>query len=91
MINYPEKPASPDIFFSLAIKNISENIYRYCPRHCGNGVTQVKVVDFEQSSSPVLAAPTHRLIISIAVTLYLTIVIADVTSSFQNNLKDSSE
>ena len=39
--------------FSLspAIRNISENIYSYCPRHCANGGLQIKDIDFDQSSS----------------------------------------
>ena len=73
------------------IKNISDNIYLYFPRHCANVGPQLKVVYFEQSSCTVLAAPTLRLIISISATYHLTIGILDVTNTFQNTLKASSE
>ena len=74
---------------SPSINNIGDNIYRYFPRHCANGGSQLKGIDFYQSYSPVLEAPTIRLIIVIDYTYHLTIVIADVTNNFHNTLKDS--
>ena len=75
---------------SPSIKNISDKIYRYCPYHCYNGAPQVKVIGFEQYSSPVLASPILRIIIHIDATYYLTIGITYVTNAFQNTLKVSS-
>ena len=54
--------------------------------HFANGGPQVKVSDFDKSSSPVLAVPTLCLIVSIAATYYLTITIVGVINSFQNTL-----
>ena len=53
---------------SPIINNISDNIYRYFPWHCANGETQVKTIDFDQTSSTFLAEPTLRLVITIAAT-----------------------
>ena len=50
--------------------------------------TQLKVVDFDQSSSPVLAAPTLRLIVTIDTTYHITIDIVHVTNALHNDLKD---
>ena len=50
------------------IKIISDNIYQYFLHHWTAGVTEVKGVDFYQSSSQLLAAPTLCLIFVIATT-----------------------
>ena len=51
----------------------------------------MKGIDFDQFYSPVLAAPTLRLIVAISATYHLVIGIADVTNDLHNNLKTSSE
>ena len=66
-----------------SIKNITDNIYHYCPHHFTNGGPQVKGVDFYQSTSPVLVAPTLRLIVSIFDTYHLTIGISDITNALR--------
>ena len=52
----------------------------------------MKGVDFDQSSYRVLAAPILLLIVAVelAAAYHLTIDIADVTNTFQNNIKASS-
>ena len=74
-----------------SIKTFSDNMYCYFPIHCANGGPQVKGIDFDQYSSPVLAAPTLWLIIAISTTYDLIIGITDVTNAFQNSLTDSSD
>ena len=48
-------------------------------------------MNFYQSFSPVLAAPTLWMIFPFSVTYHLTIFIADVTNAFQNTLNASSK
>ena len=50
----------------------------------------MKGIDFSQYYSPVLAPPTLRLVVAVAVDYHLTIGIVDVNIAFQNTLKDSS-
>ena len=64
-------PSTTCIFRSVlaaAVNSISDNIYSYSPHHYSNGVLQLKVTEFHQSSSPVLASPTLRLITAISAT-----------------------
>ena len=56
--NLPSKTRVIWSILSPCKNSISENIYHYFPCNCANGETQVKVIDFDQSSSPYLAAPT---------------------------------
>ena len=51
----------------------------------------MKVIDFDQSYSPVLSSSTLRMIVTIAATYHLTIGIADVTNTLHNTSKDSYE
>ena len=51
----------------------------------------MKYIDFDQSSSIVLAAPPLRLIFFISTPYYQTIGIIDVTNALQNTLKASSK
>ena len=46
----------------------------------------MKGIDFDQSSSPVLSAPTLQIIVAISSTYHITIGIVDVINSFQNTL-----
>ena len=89
--NLPRKIRVFQSVLAPSMKNISDNINPYFPRHCANVGPQIKVIEFERSSSPVLASPTLRLIISIDATYHLIIGIADVTNSFHDTLKYSSE
>ena len=47
----------------------------------------MKGIDFDQSSSPVLAAPTLWIIVAIDSTYHITIGIAYFINAFQKNLK----
>ena len=73
------------------IKKITDNIYHYPPCHCANWVSQAKGINFDQSSSPVLSDYTICLVIDIASTYHPIIGISDVTNSFKNTPKDSTE
>ena len=51
----------------------------------------MKDIDFDQSSSPVLSAPTLHIIVKVASAWHLTIYIVDVTNDLHNNIKASSD
>ena len=89
--NLPSTTRVIQSVLSPVIKNISDNIYQYCLHHCTNGGTQLKGVDFDQSSSPVPAAPILLLVVAIDTTYHITIDIVHVTNAFHNALKDSFE
>ena len=72
-------------------KNIRDNIYQYCLRHCANGGPQVKGIDIGQYSSPVLSEPTLWMIVAISSTYHLIIGITYATNEFHYTLKDCSE
>ena len=74
--NIPSTTCFLQSVISPSTMKISDNIYRYCLRHCASGGPQVKGIDFYQPSSPVIATPILRIIVAIAVTYHLTIVIA---------------
>ena len=74
-----------------SIKKKSDNLYQYFLCHFENGLPLVKGIEFDQSSSTVLVAPTLRLAVAISSSYHLTIVITDVNNAFQNNFKASSE
>ena len=73
------------------MKKTSENIYHYFQHYCANAGPQVKVVYFDHTSSPVLSAPTPRVIFAIAATYHLNIGIAYFSNTFHITLKASSE
>ena len=78
-------------FLPPAIKKILEKIYRHLPQNCDNGGPQVNGINFDQYSSPVLADPTLRMVISIASSYHPTIGIMNVDKAVRNTLKASSE
>ena len=51
--------------------------------HCANGSSQIKVINFDQSKSPVEHADSFRINISIANMHRLTAMILDVSNEFQ--------
>ena len=74
-----------------SIKNITNNIYRYFPFHFSNVGPQVKGIDFENSSSTVLAEFTIYLVVSVDSAYQLTVLISGATNSFHNHLTASYE
>ena len=71
------------------IKEINDNVYRYCIRHWNNGGPQGEGISFDQSYSWFQAEPTIRIIAAVASTYHLTISIANITNALHNNLKAS--
>ena len=59
-------------------------VWKFVARHCANGSSQIKFIDFDQSHSPVEHAESSRIKISIAALNRLTAMILDVNNTFQN-------
>ena len=59
--NIPSTTCFLQSVISPSTMKISDNIYRYCLRHCASGGPQLKGIDFYQSSSLFLSSSTlHR-------------------------------
>ena len=68
-----------------SIKEVDcSDAWKCVARHCANKSSQIKVIDFDQSYSPVANADSFRINISIASMHRLTARILDVSNVFQN-------
>ena len=57
---------------------------KFVARHCANGISHSKGVDFDKSYSPVAHADSFRINITIAAMHIFTASILDVSNAFQN-------
>ena len=81
-------PEGTKFLCSLIAPSIEEgncsDAWKFVARHCENGSSHIKVIDFDQSYSPVSHADSSRINIAIASMHRLTASILDVSNAFQN-------
>ena len=81
-------PERTKVLCSLIALSIEEgdcsDLWKFVTRHCANGSSQIKVIDFDQSYSPVVHADSLRINIDIGSMHRLTSRILDVSNEFQN-------
>ena len=68
------------------IKEKGDHLWAFVARHCANGSSQIKGIDYLYSYSPTASAFTIRLTLSFASSQGLIIGILDVVNCFQNTL-----
>ena len=83
-------PEEKELLCSLIAPSIKEgdcsDAWKFVARHCANGSSQIKGIDFDQSYSPVAHAYSFRINISIESMHRLTAIILDVSNAFQNKM-----
>ena len=76
------------ILCSLIATSIKEgdcsDACKFVARHCTNGISHIKGIDFDKSYSPVAHADSFRINISIAALHKNTYRVLDVSNEFQN-------
>ena len=81
-------PEGTKILQSLIAPSIKEgdcyDACKFVARHCANGSSQIKGIDFDQSYSPVAHADSFRINIAIASIHRINARILDVSNEFQN-------
>ena len=81
-------PEVTKVLRSLIASSIKEgdcsDAWKSVARHCANGSSQIKGIDFDQSYSPVAHAESLRINIAIASMHRLTSIILDVSNAFKN-------
>ena len=90
--SHPNQPLPEGEKISLIAPSIKEGDCSYAckfvARHCENGSSQIKCIDFDQFYSPVAHADSFRINIANTYMNILTDRILDVSNEFQN--KNSS-
>ena len=83
-------PKGKKLLRSLISPSIKEgdcsNACKFVARHCANGSSHIKGIDFDQSYSPVAHAESFRINITIASMHILTARILDVSNVFKNKI-----
>ena len=69
---------------AFRVKTLSPGVYDLYSRHCANGSTQIKGLDYKESYAPIAVIDSIRVCIAISADLCLIIFIIDVSNAFQN-------
>ena len=76
---------------SHRVKDLGNDTYDLYSRHCANGSTMIKGLDYKESYAAIAVIDSCRIVIAIASRYGLTIYVIDIKNAFQTTLLHPSE
>ena len=89
-----QAPANATILRSVVnhrVKDLGNDAYDLYSRHCANGSTMIKGLDYKESYAAIAVIDSCRIVIAIASRYGLTIYIIDIKNAFQTTLLNPNE